>query len=157
MEAKEKGYSQVLWLLGPDRQLTEVGTMNLFIFSKNKNGRLELFTPALDGTILPGVVRKSLLELAREWNEFDVIEGKMNMAQLIEAIEEGRVLEMFGTGTAVVVSPIKKLHYTGKDYDIPLDPTDPGKESGPLASRLWKALTDIQYGIITHPWSVIID
>lgn len=131
--------------------------MNLFVFLLDKQGRKQLFTPFLDGTILPGVTRKSVLEMTREWNEFDVVEGRMTMAELTEAIEEGRVLEMFGTGTAVVISPIKKIHYCGRDYAIPLDPTDLSKESGPLSQRLWQTLTDIQYGLIPHPWSVIVD
>lgn len=156
MKVAQKGYSQILWLLGDDHQITEVGTMNLFVFLKTKDGKLQLFTPALDGTILPGVTRKSILEITRAWNEFDVIEGHMSMAELTEAINEGRVLEMFGSGTAVVVSPIKKLHYTGTDYAIPLDPTDPSKESGPLAQRLWETLIDIQYGRSAHPWSLIV-
>jgi branched-chain amino acid aminotransferase len=157
MQVAQKGYSQILWLLGDDHKITEVGTMNLFVFLKDKSGKLQLFTPSLDGTILPGVTRKSILEITRAWNEFDVVEGHMSMAELIAAINEGRVLEMFGAGTAVVVSPIKKLHYTGTDYTIPLDPSDPAKESGPLALRLWETLIDIQYGRSAHPWSHIVN
>lgn len=152
-----KGYSQILWLLGPQHHITEVGTMNLFVLLRDKQGRKQLFTPLLDGTILPGVTRKSVLEMTREWNEFDVLEGRMTMAELTGALEEGRVLEMFGTGTAVVISPIKKIHYAGTDYAVPLDPADPSKESGPLSQRLWQTLTDIQYGRIPHPWSVVVD
>jgi len=157
MQVAQKGYSQILWLLGKDHHITEVGTMNLFVYLKDKQGRTQLFTPVLDGTILPGVTRKSILEMTREWNEFDVLEGRMNMAELIDALAEGRVMEMFGTGTAVVVSPIKKIHYVGQDYAVPLDPSDPTKESGPLSQRLWQAITDIQYGLTPHPWSIVVD
>ncbi len=72
----------------------------------------ELITPALtDGTILPGVTRDSILALSREWAEFKVTEGRVRMADLVDAIEEGRLLEMFGSGTAAVISPIKKFRY----------------------------------------------
>lgn len=156
LEVSKDGYSQILWLLGDDHQLTEVGTMNLFIFMRSKQGQLQLFTPKLDGTILPGVVRKSILEMTREWNEFEVVEGSMNMSELQEALQEGRILEMFGSGTAVVISPIHKIHWKGKDLMIPLDPTDPSKSSGPLAQRLWQSLIDIQYGKVAHAWSMAI-
>jgi len=69
-EAAEKGYSQVLWLFGEDDQVTEVGTMNMFTFWINEEGEKELVTAPLDGTILPGVTRDSILQLAREWGEF---------------------------------------------------------------------------------------
>lgn len=118
----------------------------------------ELITPPLgDGTILPGVTRDSILALARVWNEFEVTEGPISMAQLTQAIQEGRVHEMFGAGTAAVVSPIKKIHYLGREWTVPLDPTDPKSQAGPLAQRLWEAITSIQYGVIPHEWSVIVD
>lgn len=157
LEVAQKGYAQILWLLGPDHQITEVGTMNLFVFYKGIDGRPVLFTPALDGTILPGVTRKSILEATRAWNEFDVVEGKMSMEELIEIHQEGRLLEVFGSGTAAIVSPVNKIFYAGEDYLIPLDPEDPSKQSGPLAQRLWKTLIDIQYGMNPHPWSMIVD
>ena len=92
MEADKKGYSQILWLL--DGKVTEVGTMNVFFLWKNKNGEKELITPALDsagGVILPGVTRKSILELAREWNEFKVTEAEIMIDGVIEALQENRV------------------------------------------------------------------
>lgn len=72
-------------------------------------------TPSLrDGTILPGVTRDSILRLTRQWGEFEVSEGRITMAEIVRAIEEGRMLEMFGAGTAAIVSPIKAIHYQGK-------------------------------------------
>lgn len=154
--AKE-GYQQNLWLLGPDHVITEVGTMNLFVFLATPNGTRQLFTPSLaDGTILPGVTRQSILELAREWGEFEVVEGRMTMGELTQALREGRVLEMFGAGTAAVVSPIRTIRYQGADWAIPLDPADPSGQAGPLARRLWDAIIKIQYGQVDHPWSVIV-
>jgi branched-chain amino acid aminotransferase len=75
------------------------------------------------------------------------------MQEVCQAIEEGRMLEMFGSGTAAVISPIKRIHYAGKDWMIPLDPADPKSQAGPLARRLWEAITTIQYGEVDHPWS----
>lgn len=92
-EAAGKGFSQVLWLLGHEDggQLTEVGTMNLFIFHRNEDGEDELVTPPLDGTILPGVTRDSVLALARKWGEFKVSERNMTMGEFTRAIDAGRV------------------------------------------------------------------
>jgi hypothetical protein len=89
LEASQKGYQQILWLNGDN--ITEVGTMNLFGFWKNKNGDKELITANLDGTILPGVTRKSILELAKTWGEFKVTERPWTMAELVTALQENRV------------------------------------------------------------------
>jgi len=79
------------------------------------------------------------------------------MTQIVKAVEEKRILEAFGAGTAAIVSPIKCIGYNGKDYNIPLNPNDPKSESGPLAHKLFYHIMDIQYGRISnHPWSVII-
>ncbi|XP_077919277.1 branched-chain-amino-acid aminotransferase, mitochondrial isoform X2 [Halichoerus grypus] len=99
-EAKKRGCEQVLWLYGPEQQLTEVGTMNIFIYWTHEDGVLELVTPSLDGVILPGVVRQSLLDLARTWGEFRVAERKITMEELLRALQEGRVREVFGSALA---------------------------------------------------------
>ena len=158
IESNEKGYSQVLWLFGDDDSITEVGTMNMFTLLKTRDGETELVTaPLTDGTILPGVTRQSILDLAREWGEFKVSERKLTMPEVVEAVEEGRLLECFGSGTAVIVSPIKLISYDGVDYSIPLDPSDPESQAGPMAARFYKAITDIQYGRQEHEWSVLLD
>lgn len=171
MQVAPAGYQQILWIFGEDHYITEVGTMNCFIYWINENGRIqsnsnilhhdvvekELVTPPLtDGTILPGVTRDSILSLARTWNDFQTSERLVTMKELTTAINEGRVLEMFGSGTAAVVSPIKRIHYEGQDWNIPLDPEDPNSQAGPLARRLWEAITNIQYGLVSHEWSVPI-
>jgi branched-chain amino acid aminotransferase len=130
--------------------------MNFFVLWRTPSGRTELVTAPLDGTILPGVTRQSILDLARSWGEVDVSERKFNMVELAAAVREGRVLEAFGAGTAAVVSPVKMVRYNGVDYHIPLDPADPGAGAGPLARRMWAALGDIQYGRTPHEWSVKI-
>ena len=111
VEAMKNGYQQNLWLFGEDDDITEVGTMNCFVFWRNEAGERELITPPLNGTILPGVTRDSILTLAREWNEFNVVEGRITMNDVVRAVQDGRMLEMFGAGTACIVSPIKQIHY----------------------------------------------
>jgi branched-chain amino acid aminotransferase len=107
LQVAAKGYQQVLWLFGKENYITEgreefnlVGTMNLFMLWKNERGETELVTPPLDGTILPGVTRDSILTLCRQWNEFKVSERKISMNELVKASNEKRIIEMFGAGTA---------------------------------------------------------
>ena len=156
MDAAKKGYSQVLWLYGEDDQLTEVGTMNMFTFWVNADGEKELVTAPLDGTILPGVTRDTILRLAKEWGEFKVTERSYNMAEMTSAINENRLIECFGAGTAAVVSPIKLISYEGSEYDVPLDPDDPNAVAGKLTQRVWDSIVDIQYGRTPHEWSVVL-
>jgi len=157
IEVSKDGYQQVLWLFGPQDLITEVGTMNYFMFWKNSAGEKELVTPPLDGIILPGVTRDSILTLAKEWNEFKVVERPISMSEVTQAIQEGRILEMFGSGTAAIVSPIKRIHYNGKNLDIPLDPNDPTSQVGPLTKRFADTILGIQYGEIPHKWSVVLE
>ena len=152
--AAQQGYSQVLWLFGEEDYVTEVGSMNFFVFWKRADGKQELITAPLDGTILPGVTRDSILELTREWREFEVSEKTFTMADLINAAKEGRVIEIFGAGTAAIVSPINGISYMGKEYAIPC-----GKDgrAGELSTRLFHELCDIQYGRKQfRDWSVAI-
>lgn len=88
------GYDQILWLI--EDFVTEVGVMNFFVYWVNKKGEKELITCPLDGTILPGVTRMSVLELGRHWNEFKVTEERFKIQDIIEAVKEGRVIEAFG-------------------------------------------------------------
>ncbi|KAJ2825754.1 branched-chain-amino-acid transaminase bat2 [Coemansia furcata] len=157
VEAEKKGYQQVLWTIGEDHELMEVGTMNLFVHWRNEAGEEELVTPPLDGTILPGVTRDSVLELARGWGEFKVSERKINMKQISRASDEGRLLEIFGAGTACVVTPVSRIHFKGKDYVVPLDPANPESQAGPVAGRIYKTLMDIQYGDVPSKWSVLVN
>ncbi len=85
--------------------------MNFFVFWYNNEGEKELITCPLDGTILPGVTRKSILEISRRWGEFKVTERHFTIKELVKAIKDKKVIEAFGAGTAAVVAPVKKLHY----------------------------------------------
>ena len=160
-EAAKLGYSQIMWLF-PDNKtgedfVSEVGTMNQFFFWKNKSGEEELITAPLDGTILPGVTRDSVLTLCKDWNRFKVTERPFTMNEVIEAVEEGRMIESFGAGTAAIVSPVNKIGFKGRDYDIPLDKNDPNAKAGPLANELFNTILDIQYGKKEYKeWSRIV-
>lgn len=149
--AEEHNCHQALWLYGPDNEITEVGAMNIFAFFDHGNGRKELVTPPLEtGLILPGITRRSVLELASEWNEFDVSERKLTIHEVLESAKDGTLVEMFGTGTAAVVSPVGNIHFEGQMRKLPTP-----EES--LSSRIMGAMTDIYYGRVSHPWAINIE
>ncbi|XP_069133485.1 LOW QUALITY PROTEIN: branched-chain-amino-acid aminotransferase, cytosolic-like [Argopecten irradians] len=143
--AEERGCQQVLWLYGDKHEMTEVGTMNLFLHWINKQGEEELITAPLNGIVLPGITRSSLLHLAKEWNEFKVSEEVYTMEEMIEALQENRVIELFGAGTAAVVSPVARILYNDEWVDLPV-----GDENS-LTQRFYNTLTDIQYGKTPSP------
>jgi branched-chain amino acid aminotransferase len=150
--AAKQGYSQVLWL--NDDVVTEVGSMNFMILWKNKEGVLELITaPLSEGTILPGVTRDSVLTLCREWNEFKVTEAIYTIHDVVNAAKENRIIEVFGSGTAAIVSQVSCIHYNGCDHELPC-PSTPEKS---LAIRLLNEILSIQYGEKPHKWSVLLD
>jgi len=133
--AKKEGYAQVLWLDGVERKyIEEVGAMNIF-FSIGD----ELITPELNGSILPGITRDSVLTLAKRWG-MKVSERKISIDELISAHKNGTLNEVFGSGTAAVISPVGEIRY-GDDVMTIAD----GK-TGPIALKLHAAITDIQYG-----------
>jgi len=147
-EAVKQGCSQMLWLYGEEHYMTEAGTMNLFIYWINEDGDHELVTPSLEsGLILPGVTRKSLIEMAREWNEFKVTERDITMGEFVKGLNEGRVKEVFGAGTACLVCPINKILYKGEDLVI-----SESDEPQPLTKRFYEQLGDIHYYRTPHSW-----
>ncbi|KHJ47071.1 putative branched-chain-amino-acid transaminase 1 [Trichuris suis] len=153
--AHKHGCSQNLWLFGHEEIITEVGAMNLFVYWINEKGNKELITAPLDGLILPGVTRQTIIELAKEWNEFSVVEEHYTMPQLLRALEENRVIEIFGSGTAVIVSPIDKIIYRKGDtctvHEIPT------MKNAELSQRCFKSITDIQTGASERPdWTLLI-
>lgn len=150
--AQEQGLDQVLWLFGENLQISEAGAMNAFFLLKTKSGGVELVTPPLDGTILPGIVRQSVLELTREWNEFTVSERIITMNELLVAKKENRLLEMFLCGTACCLCPVKVIRFQNEDIEIPTL-----KSEEKLYLRVLKTLTDIQYGRIQSEWSVAVE
>jgi len=135
IEAQSKGYTQVLWLDAVERRyIEEVGTMNIF-FKIND----EIITPPLSGSILPGITRDSVLHLVRSWG-CKVSERQITIDEVIAASDSGTLQEVFGTGTAAVISPVGSLLY--KDRHIEIN----NGETGELAQRLFAELESIQYG-----------
>ena len=128
--------------------------MNLFVAMVNKEtGKKELATAPLDGTILEGVTRDSVLGLARERlapEGWVVSERKVRMVEIAEAADEGRLLEVFGAGTAAVVSPVRSISWKGKLVDCGLKE---GSEVGELTQRMKDWVEGIQYGEEEHEWS----
>lgn len=142
-EAKRAGYTQVLWLDAKEHKyIEEVGTMNIHFLIDGT-----LVTPALGGSILPGVTRRSVLELADEWG-YKVEERRISIDELFNASKNGSLKEVFGSGTAAVISPVGKIHHQGTTINI-----GDGK-IGEFSERLYKEITDIQYGKIEdkHGW-----
>lgn len=154
MEAAQKGFHQNLWLFREDGNdyVTEVGTMNLFTAWKDKNGNKELITAPLDGTILEGVTRDSVLELARERlgpEGWTVSERRYTMKEMKEAADEGRLLEVFGAGTAAIVSPVRDISWNGEMISCGLKE---GQEAGKITQTMKDWIESIQYGEVDHPW-----
>jgi len=146
-EATQKGYSQVLWLDAAEhRYVEEVGAMNIFFVMDNK-----LVTPALGGTILQGITRKSVLELARDLG-IEADERRVTIDEVIEGIASGKVSEIFGAGTAAVISPVGKLAFRGRDHVVN------GNQTGPWAKKFFDTLVGIQYGELEdrHGWVYVV-
>ncbi len=144
-KAHDAGYSQVLWLDGVDRKyIEEVGAMNIFFKIDGK-----VVTPSLNGSILPGITRNSVLQLCRAWG-YEVQERKISVEELLEAQKNGTLEECFGTGTAAVISPVGKLRYVDDVMTIQ------GGSIGPLSQKLYDTITGIQLGLLPdeHNWRV---
>ena len=146
-EAEKKGFDQVLWLDAKEKKyVEEVGSMNMFFVI---NG--EVVTPALVGSILPGITRKSCLQVLRD-KGYPVSERRISIDEVVEASEKGTLDEAFGTGTAAVISPVGLIRYKDKDYVIN------GGKMGDVTKMLYDTITGIQYGKLedTYGWRKII-
>jgi branched-chain amino acid aminotransferase len=164
-EARARGYDQILWLFGEECYVTEAGGSNLFVLLKNKStGRKELITAPLgDGVILEGVTRASVLELAMSGclgQDIDVIERQFTMRELIDAVDQGLLLEAFGSGTAFFIAPVQDIHFRGLDLVLPLGVEGCGGEETKgqeFAMSVKGMLKDIMYGRMDHKWGVVIE
>ena len=146
-KAEQLGYTQVLWLDGVERKyIEEVGAMNVMFKIDG-----EIVTPMLSGSILPGITRKSCIEVLRD-KGYKVSERLLSIDELVEAMEKGTLEEAWGCGTAAVVSPIGQLFYNGKTYTIN------NNEIGEVTQDLYNTLTGIQWGKIEdkYIWTVEI-
>lgn len=136
-KAHQAGYTQVLWLDGVEQKyVEEVGSMNIIFVIDN-----ELVTPMLNGSILPGITRDSVLALARSWG-MKASERKISIDEVFQAHKSGKLTEIFGSGTAAVISPVGELKY--EDQII----TVGNGQAGPVAQKLFDTIMDIQYGRI---------
>ena len=145
--AKKKGYTQVLWLDGIEHKyIEEVGSMNIFFEFDN-----EIVTPELNGSILPGITRKSVIQLARDMGK-NVAERPISINEVFDRFEEGELREVFGTGTAAVVSPVGELEWEGKSITV-----NKGK-SGKTTLELFHTLCGIQSGDVEdkYGWSQVV-
>jgi branched-chain amino acid aminotransferase len=146
-EAQAQGYSQVLWLDGVERKyIEEVGTMNVFFAFEN-----EIVTPALQGSILSGITRKSCIDILRSWG-YTVNERPLALEEVVRAAKSGALKEAFGSGTAAVVSPIGALACGGETLTIN------NGEIGAISQKLYDELTGIQWGTVadTRGWTRVI-
>ena len=141
VKAHDSGYSQVLWLDGVERKyIEEVGAMNIMFKISGK-----VITPALNGSILPGITRNSILHVCRTWG-YEVEERRISVEELVAAAKDGTLEEVWGTGTAAVVSPVGKLRYMDDVMTI-------GNGGiGELTQKLYDELTGIQWGKREDPY-----
>jgi len=137
--AKQRGFAQVLWLDVNHQNVEEVGTMNAF-FVFEKNGKITVVTPPLAGTILAGGLRECVLELLHKWN-ISVEIRPLALSEVRSESQEGHLKEVFGSGTAAVITAVEELH-TATDSPLVL----PQKGMGPIAQKLFNEITDVQYG-----------
>ncbi|WP_040978739.1 branched-chain amino acid aminotransferase [Oceanobacillus jeddahense] len=136
------GYTQVLWLDGVEKKyIEEVGSMNVFF---KING--QVITPKLNGSILSGITRSSVIELLNHWG-IPVIEKRISIEELYEAYQNGELEEAFGSGTAAVISPIGELKWEDKQMII-----NDG-ETGEISKKVYDTITGIQYGHIEDPFN----
>ncbi len=139
-KAHDEGFTQVLWLDGIERRyVEEVGSMNIFFVIDD-----ELLTPMLNGSILSGITRDTVLQLGRMWN-LKVSERRISIDDVIAAHQSGKLQEVFGSGTAAVISPVGEIQYEGRLITVA------DGNVGPLAQKFFKAITDIQYGRTADP------
>jgi branched-chain amino acid aminotransferase len=140
-EAKKRGFAQVLWLDAlEEKYIDEVGTMNICFVKDNV-----LVTPPLQGTILPGVTRDSVLHLAKHWG-IKVEERRISIDEVMSSIKNGSMTEVFGTGTAAVISPVGEIYHKGETVTVN------GNRTGPLAQKLFDEITGIQSGERPDPF-----
>lgn len=133
--AKEKGYTQVLWLDGQEKKyIEEVGTMNIFFVMNDT-----LLTPALHGSILSGITRKTVISLAKQLG-IPFEERRISIDELIDSYKMGKFQEAFGTGTAAVVSPVGMIHHMGTKIFLNQN------EMGPVAQKMYDTITSIHHG-----------
>ncbi len=144
-EAHKEGYSQVLWLDGVEQKyIEEVGAMNIMFVIDG-----EIVTPELQGSILPGITRKSVLELTKSWG-MKVSERRITIQEIADAYDNGKLDEVFGTGTAAVISPVGHLKWGDKVMTIN------NNKIGPISQKIYDTMTGIQWGKLEDPFGWVV-
>ena len=143
--AEEQGYAQVLWLDGVERKyIEEVGSMNVMFKVDGK-----VITPKLTGSVLPGITRRSCIQLLKDWG-VEVEERLITAQELFDAAKEGKLEEAWGTGTAAVVSPVGEMGWNEEHAVVN------GGKIGPITQKLYDTLTGIQWGTAEDPHDWVV-
>ena len=143
--AEDQGYAQVLWLDGVHRKyIEEVGSMNVMFKLGGK-----IVTPMLTGSVLPGITRRSCIQLLKDWG-YEVEERLITAQELFEAAQAGKLDEAWGTGTAAVVSPIGEMGWGERHVVVN------GGQIGPVTQKLYDTLTGIQWGTQPDPYGWVV-
>ncbi|KAF4772952.1 branched-chain amino acid aminotransferase [Colletotrichum scovillei] len=169
--AKAQGCTQTLWLFGEERIVTEAGASNFFVVWKKKGGEgIELVTSSLDTeVILDGITRRSVLEVARErltrestaeteLVPLEVVERPFIMGEIVEAYEEGRLVEAFVSGTAMFITPVSVIKYGDVEIQFPMMVTQEGHKTprSVYSNTIKSWLEDIIYGRVEHEWGYVV-
>ncbi|KAF4814222.1 Branched-chain-amino-acid aminotransferase [Colletotrichum siamense] len=156
------GAAKILWLFGPDRQITEAGSANVFVIWRTSTGGLQMVTPPLDERkiILAGGIRRSILELSRKMflgspankdvEKVEVLESDITMSDIVRAVDDESLVAVFVVGTAAWVQPVAEIMFDGRTIRLPL-----GKV--PHVPLLKEKLEGIVYGKEASPWGEVID
>lgn len=145
--AKEQGYDQIMWMGGPEmKQIQEVGTMNIFFKIGHK-----VYTPKINGAILKGITRMTIMEYMTS-EGVEVIEKDLTIDEIVAAYDQGELKEVFGSGTAAIVAPVKRIGYQGRDLDI-----DPSKFT--LAPKIKSYINGLRSGAVDDKfgWTVPVN
>ncbi|KAH7389347.1 aminotransferase [Phaeosphaeria sp. MPI-PUGE-AT-0046c] len=164
-EARKQGYHQILWLFGEDCTITEAGASNFFVVWRTRDGKLQLVTADLNEKIvLDGVTRRSILELAREkltashdgLEALEIVERKFNIFDVVDAANEGRLVEAFAAGTAWFVAPVSQIHFRDQDLEVPMAKGEIGAYANVLKGWL-KGIMWGNDGMESHEWGHIVE
>jgi len=143
--AQDEGYHQLIWTDGKSHEyIEESGTMNVMFVLEDK-----LVTPALSDSILAGITRDSILQLARQW-KVPVEERKVSVKEIVAGLEDGKLKEAFGVGTAATIAPIELIGFQGKKYNLP------AAEHNSFSTRVHEALDGIKHGTLPDPFGWVV-
>jgi branched-chain amino acid aminotransferase len=149
---REKGYDDLLFLLNDN--ITELSDMNVFVFWENENGKKELVTPGLDGSVLPGITRDSIIKITKDMG-IDVTERHISIKELINAINSNKMLEIFGASTMNGITSIEEIHYNNQTYILPGDFRLNKRTE--FCQNIHESLMKIKVGEEGHSWITTLE